>query len=168
MAKPTRELVDGLRKAAKKIESGADYSWGFVAECNCGHLAQCITSLSATEIYQKARAHDLEEWTEYANDYCPNSGVPMNSIIDALLKVGVDISDIKHLEYLSDKSILQALPGGFRYLRKGLRADAAIYMRTWASLLECRLKDLQKSTQVRTHIEPKDHEEPMIQCHGTL
>lgn len=139
MAKPNPDLIEKLREAAAKIETGADYSWGHVGRCNCGHLAQCITPLSASEIYKRANSQILEEWSEYARDYCPSSGAPMDMIMDAMFAIGLQEEDIRQLEYLSNKEVLKALPGGFRYLEKGKREDAALYMRTWAGLLESEL-----------------------------
>ncbi len=140
MAKPTFLLIEKLREAAANLESGASYSWGHVARCNCGHLAQCLLPLSSTDIYQAARSSGIDEWTEFANDYCPASGRPIDDIMDALFSLGLELGDIHQLEYLSNRAVLDALPGGFRYLEKGNRAHSALYMRTWASLLELQLK----------------------------
>ncbi|MGB0415895.1 MAG: hypothetical protein ACPGKS_03505 [Coraliomargarita sp.] len=141
MARPTQTLIDKLREAAANIESGADYNWGNPARCNCGHLAQCITPLSQTEIYQSAQAQHLDEWSEFANDYCPASGAPMDDIMDLMFDVGLQLQDINELEHLSNTKVLHALPGGFRYLEKGNKQHAALYMRTWAGVLEIELKD---------------------------
>lgn len=140
MAKASTHLIEKLRETAENLESGADYSWGHVARCNCGHLAQTLLPLSSADIYKAARSCGLDEWSEYANEYCPASGAPIDDIMDALIKVGLELSDIHELEYLSNKKVLKALPGGFRYLTKGNRPDAALYFRTWASILELELK----------------------------
>ena len=140
MARAHQKLIEKLRETAGNLESGASYSWGHVARCNCGHLAQSILSLSSAEIHCAAQNGGLDEWSEYANEYCPASGAPIDSIIDALLQTGFELKDIHHLEYLSNRAVLEALPGGFRYLQKGNRHDSALYMRTWASLLELELK----------------------------
>ena len=140
MARAHQQLIQKLRETAGNLESGANYSWGHVARCNCGHLAQSILSLSSAEIHQAAQDGGLDEWSEYANEYCPASGAPIDNIIDALLQIGLELKDIHHLEYLSNQHVLKALPGGFRYLQKGNRHDSALYMRTWASLLELELK----------------------------
>jgi hypothetical protein len=144
MAKPSTHLIEKLRKTAAHLESGADYSWGHVARCNCGHLAQSLLPLSSPEIYKAARTCGLDEWTEFANEYCPASGRPIDSIMDAMFDLGLELTDIHHLEYLSNPTILKALPSGFRYLEKGNRAHSALYMRTWASLLELELQSQMK------------------------
>lgn len=140
MARANPTLIEKLRETATNLESGADYSWGHIARCNCGHLAQCITPLSSMEIYRSARAQYIDEWTEFANDYCPASGAPMDNIMDAMFEIGLELKDIHQLEYLSNQEVLNALPGGFRYLEKGNRAHAALYMRTWAAIMELELK----------------------------
>ncbi|MEM7791486.1 MAG: hypothetical protein AAF546_08810 [Verrucomicrobiota bacterium] len=145
MARANTLLIEKLREAATNIESGAAYSWGHISRCNCGHLAQCITPLSSAEIYESARQQPIDEWTEFANDYCPASGAPMDDIMDAMFDVGLELKDIHQLEYLSNTDVLHALPGGFRYLSKGNKRDAALYMRTWAGLMEVEVKAKQTS-----------------------
>jgi hypothetical protein len=141
MAKANRELITKLHEAADKIENSNEYNWGHVGRCNCGHLAQCVTPLDKKEIYAYARIQELDEWTEYANDYCPQSGAPMDTIMDAMFEIGMELQDIHNLEYLSDKKVLEALPGGFRYLEKGKKHNAALYMHTWADVLETELDE---------------------------
>ena len=136
MATPNPYLIDKLREAASNIESGAPYNWGHVGKCNCGHLLQTIEPVKSGDIYRKAQQVMLDEYSEFANDYCPDSGVPMDDMIDSLLDVGLAIDDIPQLEYLSNKKVLEALPGGFRYLEKGKARDAVTYMKAWADVLE--------------------------------
>lgn len=99
-----------------------------------------MTPFTQSEIYSMARENYLDEWSEFANDYCPNSGVSVDRIIDQMLAAGLELKDIHQLENLSNTKVLKALPGGFRYLQKGKPLDAALYMRTWAGLLELELK----------------------------
>ena len=87
MAKASLHLIEKLRETAKSLESGADYSWGHVARCNCGHLAQTLLPLSSSDIYKAARSCGLDEWSEYANEYCPASGAPIDDIMDASAKM---------------------------------------------------------------------------------
>lgn len=150
MARPTDYLIEKLREAASNIETGAKYNWGNPAHCNCGHLAQCMTTLSTESIFKSAQAHQLDEWSEFANDYCPASGAPMDDIMDLMFEAGLELSDIHHLEYLSNKAVLNALPGGFRYLEKGKREHVALYMRTWAALLEIELKSNASKVEATT------------------
>ena len=140
MARANSKLIDKLRQAAENIESGSDYNWGHVGRCNCGHLARCLTDFSAKDISGLARRNYIDEWTEFANDYCPDNGAPIDSLTDALLDAGLELKDIHELEYLANPRVLHALPGGPRTLQKGNPLDAALYMRTWAGLLELELK----------------------------
>lgn len=139
MAHANETLIEKLREAAGNLESGKTYNWGHVSHCNCGHLAQCLTPWSSEAIYKRAQASLLTEWSEYANDYCPVNGAPIDDVMDSMFAAGLERRDIRELEYLSNPKVLEALPGGKRVLRKGNRADAAIYMRTWAALMELEL-----------------------------
>ncbi len=140
MARPNLTLIEKLRQAAKNLESGDHYNWGHVSHCNCGHLARCLTDFSAEDIYRAADASLLTEWSEYANDYCPLDGAPIDNVIDTMIAHGLTTKDIQELEYLSNRAVLEALPGGYRSLRRGDRASVALYMRTWAALMELELK----------------------------
>lgn len=144
MAKPNLQLIAALRETARQIDNGADYHWAHAGKCNCGHLAQVITGLSPKEIFQRAKKHELSEWTEYANDYCPASGQPLDEVIDQMLALGLDRRDLHHIEYLSDVRVLMAVPGGMRYLRRNQPDDVALYLRTWAGLLEIEWKEAQQ------------------------
>jgi hypothetical protein len=136
MANPNKYLIGKLREAASNIDSGASYNWGHVGKCNCGHLIRTIEPLESGDIYKKAQQVMLDEYSEFVNEYCPDSGVPMDDLIDSLMDVGLSIDDIPQLEYLSNTRVLHALPGGFRYLEKGKADDAVVYMNTWADVLE--------------------------------
>ena len=63
-------------------------------------------------------------------------------MISYLREAGLTPTDIHHLEYLSDKHILGALPGGFRWLKKNERQDVILYMEAFASILEENLLDM--------------------------
>jgi len=140
MARANPYLIEKLREAAANIEAAEDYNWGHIARCNCGHLARCMTSMTVKEISDLARKNYIDEWTEFANDYCPDNGAPIDSLTDVLLDSGFELRDIHDLEYLANPKVLHALPGGPRTLEKGKPRDAALYMRTWAGLLELELK----------------------------
>lgn len=137
MAKASQHLIDTLRQAAQNLENGADYNWGNATRCNCAHVVQCLAPDAAKDKL-KLIGPMLDEWSEYANDYCQQSGVPADQLLDILYAHGMTHEDIRQLEYLSNRDVLKALPGGFRYLEHGNRRDVALYMRTWASLLELR------------------------------
>ena len=66
-------LINALRVTADRLESGARYEWGHMGRCNCGHLVQTITQLSAYEIVASVD-FQLDEWSEHAQDYCTGTG----------------------------------------------------------------------------------------------
>lgn len=135
MARSSRHLIDSLRQVAENLENGADYNWGNATKCNCAHLVQHLAPETGVAGLREIRPQ-LDEWTEFANDYCPHSGTSTDRLLDVLYERGLTHEDIHQLEYLSNRSVLEALPGGFRYLEHGNRRHVALYMRTWASLLE--------------------------------
>ncbi|PXA04048.1 hypothetical protein DDZ13_08370 [Coraliomargarita sinensis] len=140
MAKASHLLTKSLRQLAENLENGADYNWGNATKCNCAHLVQCLAPELAKPALREIRPQ-LDEWSEFANDYCPHSGASTDQLLGLLYEHGLTHEEIHQVEYLSNRKVLEALPGGFRYLEHGNRHHVALYMRTWASLLELELKD---------------------------
>ena len=138
MAIPNFALVDILRETAERIEAGADYQWSHFGKCNCGHLAQTATRLSAVQIHRNAFCR-FAEWSEVPDDFCPQTGALIDRVVDTLFELGLNANDLRHLEDLTDGEVLRNLPGGFRYLERNLRQDAIAYMRSWANLIEAQL-----------------------------
>lgn len=138
MAYPNLTLIGALRQAATNLEGGAPYAWGNHGACNCGHLLQVITHLTKEEILRHAHT-GLGEWTEIAEDYCPVSSAPAYLMIAKLEAIGLTPTDIHCLEYLQDRTVLEQLPSGFRWLQKNVREDVILYFRTLAQLLEDKL-----------------------------
>lgn len=134
MAIPNRALVHILEETADRVESGGKYMWGHHGHCNCGQLAQTVTRLRPELIHRSALKRP-GEWSEQVNHYCPASGLVIDNVFDALVEVGLSRKDIGHLEYLSDRAILERLPGGFRWLERNQRDHLVLYLRTWAGLL---------------------------------
>lgn len=135
MAKASLELITILRKTADAIESSTSYQWGHMGSCNCGFLAQEITHLRKEEIHSRAmQGHG--DWTEQLNDYCPTSGLLMDDLISNMFSFGFDMDDLKHLERLSDKKILETIPFEERHLKHNVKGDAIKYIKAWAMLLE--------------------------------
>ncbi len=135
MANARFELIQALRTTAQKIEHNSSYQWGHMGLCNCGFLAQEITSLSKDEIHRRAMQRH-GDWSEQLNDYCPTSGLPMDDLIDQLVNFGFTPEELRHLERLSDKAVLQRLPIEKRYLSHNIKADVIIYLNAWATMLE--------------------------------
>ena len=111
MAIPNLALVDILRETADRIEAGADYQWSHFGKCNCGHLAQTATRLSAVQIHRNAFCR-FAEWSEIPDDFCPQTGVLIDRVVDTLFELGINASDLRHLEDLTDGEVLRNLPGG--------------------------------------------------------
>ena len=136
MANSNPELITALRETAQRLSSGARYEWGHMGRCNCGHLVQTITEKSDYEIV-KTIDFQLDEWSEYANDYCPGTGQKVEDLFTALQNVGFSRQDVIHLENLSDKRVLRRLANGTpRYLRRNNIEHVTLYMHTMANMLE--------------------------------
>lgn len=135
MAQPSLKVISALRSTAKRLESSPAYQWGHMGSCNCGFLAQEISGLRKDEIHTRAMQR-YGDWSEQLNDYCPTSGLRMDDLISEMLALGFDTDDLKHLERLSDSSVLRALPPNQRYLTHNRKEHVVLYLRTWADLLE--------------------------------
>jgi hypothetical protein len=140
MARPTLALVDALRETAERLKNGAHYAWGHHGSCNCGNLLQVVTKLTSGEIVRYAH-QGIGEWTELAQEFCPVTKAPLNLIIRKLAEIGLTPTDIHHLEYLTDRAVLDRLPGGFRWLHRNLREDAIVYFETFANFLYEKLQE---------------------------
>ena len=89
-----------------------------------------------------AYAHTgIGEWTELAEDYCPLTNAPVNLLLFKLQQLGLTPTDIHNLEYLEDRSVLESLDGGFRWLKRNQREDVIAYFEAYANLLENQLID---------------------------
>lgn len=140
MARPEPRLIEALRSTAQRLESGASYRWTHMGMCNCGHLAQTVTGRRKEELHRMAQ-EKAGDWSQQVVDYCPTSGFPMDHVITSLLDLGLSQSDLRHLEWLSDRAILRQIParhrsGSGHYLDRRRRSDVVLYMRTWADQLE--------------------------------
>jgi hypothetical protein len=135
MANPSVELIEVLKRTSHKLEQSQTYQWGHMGACNCGFLAQEITLFKKEEIHSRAmQGHG--DWSEQLNDYCPTSGLPMDDLISEMIAFGFDADDLKNLERLSDKRILQRLPLEERNLHYNHKHDVVKYLRTWAAMAE--------------------------------
>ena len=135
MAKATIELINALRLTAHSLRNGAYHSWGHHGACNCGNLVQSVTKFTKEEILQYAHT-GTGEWTELAQEFCPITNAPLTLVFGKLTAIGLTPTDIHHIEYLSDRKILEQLPGGFRWLKRNKREDAIAYFDSFANVLE--------------------------------
>ncbi|QJD78016.1 hypothetical protein [Spirosoma rhododendri] len=135
MARPTPELIESLRRTARKLQHGSPYQWGHMGGCNCGNLAQELTKLTRDDIHRYAMQR-YGDWNEQVEDYCPTSQLPIDLIINEMLNAGLTIEDLKHLEKLDDRDVLNRIPLSQRFLKHNVRNDVVLYMNVWADMLE--------------------------------
>jgi hypothetical protein len=146
MAKATIEVIRALRLTADKLEKGSSFQWGHMGSCNCGNLAQTITHFTKEEIH----AFALEKrgnWSDQLIDYCPTSGYPMDMIIAKMIEIGFTLDDLGHLEWLSDRKVVERIGPNTKLYRND-RSDVVKYMRTWAVLLEEEWMQTQQTPQI--------------------
>lgn len=136
MARASQALVIALRTTAARLDRGSPYQWGHFGKCNCGHLVETVCGLAPAKIHELA-LDGTGDWEAIANAYCPTSGYPIDDVVTQLLALGLTTDDLGHLEKLDDPAVLDALPGGKRWLVRNERADVVAYLRAWADLLEC-------------------------------
>ncbi len=143
MAYPNKQLIGSLRETANRLKEGAAYAWGNHGACNCGNLLQVVSNYTKEEILSYAHT-GIGEWTELAEDYCGVSNAPVDLLITKLQEIGLTPTDIHNLEYLEDRTVLEQLPGGFRWLKKNVREDVIVYFETFANVLEAQYARLKR------------------------
>jgi len=127
-------LSHALRVTALRVRDDATtYRWTHQGTCNCGHLAQTLTSCDARAIHA-AGLESHGDWSEHARDYCPTSGLAIDRIMAVMFEAGVTADDLVHLERLSDPRILRRLGVGALDFRS--REDVARYLTAWAELAD--------------------------------
>jgi len=133
---PSLILVDALRRTARKLSAGVAYQWGHMGSCNCGNLAQELTTLTKAEIHAFAM-QGRGDWREQVEEFCPTSGLPMDLLIAEILNKGLTTSDLQNLERLSDKRVLARIAFERRnQMHHNRRDDVVLYLNEWANLLE--------------------------------
>jgi hypothetical protein len=128
------QLILALRRVADKLESGAIYMWGHMGACNCGNLAQELTSFTKDEIHTYAMQRP-GEWKDQLLEFCPNTGFPFDLIIERMLDFDLNIEELRCLEELSDPRVL-SLMGATQPLKRNKRDDVIAYLRAFATLKE--------------------------------
>ena len=134
MAYANTRLIRALRVTTARLREGAGYQWGHLGMCNCGQLAQTVTKRSKRDIHEAALAGGGGEWRDRAREYCPTSGLAIDSIVGALLDHGLNTHDLADLEYLDNPRVLARLGPG-THLRRNSREDLVRYLDAWAELL---------------------------------
>lgn len=138
MAYANTQIIEALTRTAARLRTDVDYRWTHMGACNCGHLAQTVTTLSRAELHAMA-LEKPGDWSEQAVDFCPTSGYPMDHVIATMLELGLTTQDLVHLERLSDPDILARLPSALRHVDYRKRDDVVRYLDAWAELLSDQL-----------------------------
>lgn len=115
--------------------------------CNCGHLAQTVSSMSAAQIHAIAM-EKRGDWHDQVVEHCPTSGLPMDHLIDSLVELGLDHRDLAHLERLSCPDVLRLVPVEERPLSYRRRSHVVRYLRALAELAESRMPRREDPTPV--------------------
>lgn len=129
-------LTLALKETVERLKSAhTPYSWGHFGKCNCGHLAQTITQKTSKEIHESA-SYLGGDWGVRAEEYCPVSRYLIDDIIRQLLVLGLEQTDIVHLENLSDPKVIARIPGDRTRLERNSKEDAIAYMEAMIALSE--------------------------------
>jgi hypothetical protein len=147
MATPSIKTIEALKKTVKQLENGNRYEWGHMGSCNCGNLAQAVTSFTRAEI-QKYALEKQGDWSNQLLDYCPTSGYPIDMIIERMVDYGFSPQDLRHLEWLSDEVVLKRMNVSF--LNRNLKSDTIAYLKAWAAMLEEQLEKVHDFTKTTT------------------
>lgn len=152
MAKASRFLIEALERTAARLSTPeVAYQWGHMGLCNCGHLAQEVTHYSKAEIHAYAMQTRLGDWADQVSAFCPGSGMPMDLVIESMLRAGFSASDLKHLERLADPQVLALVDWERRQtLRHNVREDVICYLQAWAELLRGQLSGLEETAPQQT------------------
>ncbi|MEM7647212.1 MAG: hypothetical protein AAF203_09900 [Pseudomonadota bacterium] len=130
-----QNLISNLNQTIALLEQSSDYQWGSFGACNCGHLAQAMTGYHKNDLHRWAQ-EKKGEWSDLSEQYCESSGYKIDDVIQVMLKNGLDLKDIRDIEYLSNGRILEKLPGGKRFLERNHIDDVILYFQAWVTLLE--------------------------------
>jgi hypothetical protein len=155
MRRATPELLRALRATAVRLAAGESYQWTHQGRCNCGHLARELTTFSAAELHRMA-LEKPGDWSEKAREYCPSSGYPIDHVIEQMLRVGLTLEDIQHLERLSDPAVLARVPADRRPLRRDVREDVVAYLLAFAAHVESALGRADAVARLNAGLDPSD------------
>jgi hypothetical protein len=168
MALPTARLVVALRETAARLRSpDATYRWSHFGHCNCGHLAQTMTGLSAAAVY-RAAFQGAGDWGQQAAamldglDWgdrpgldegafepevmrCGSTGRPLDAIFGEMAAFGLDRRDFDALEDLSDGDVLRRMGRSTTGLERNVRENVVAYLEAWADVVAERLDDLERA-----------------------
>ena len=131
-----QNLTLALKETVGRLKrTTTPYSWGHFGKCNCGHLAQTVTQKTSKEIHESA-SYLGGDWGVRAEEYCPVSRYLIDDIIRQLLILGLEQTDIVHLENLSDPKVISRIPGNKIKLERNSKEDAIAYMEALIEISE--------------------------------
>ena len=78
----------------------------------------------------------------HAKIYFESSGLPVDDLIKKILKTGIRIDEIAHLEWLTDPNIIRYIPSDKKPLCYKKKEDLIYYLETWRSILNVKRKSL--------------------------
>lgn len=169
MAAASHRLIVALRQTAARLaRKETTYKWASFAHCNCGHLAQTITGLDPSDIQRRAMRRE-GDWANQAKnvitlkfpefDYgdrpaldegawepenvgaCQVTGAPLDDVLSEMYALGLEPSDVGHLERLSDPRVRRRLGNNTGYFPHHRRENVVAYLEAWADLLEVHLTE---------------------------
>lgn len=92
--------------------------------------------------YGDRPALDEGAWEPENVGACRATGARLDSVLEAMVRLGLDPHDIAHLERLSDPEIRRQLGTNTEYFAHYQRENVIAYLSAWADLLEARLEEL--------------------------
>lgn len=110
-------LLGALKQAVVALEKDyIFYDWNKPHSCNCGLVIQALTGLtsgnvsslfSAAKIDAFLKPEDRKSWRDVCQVSCSITGEPIRRVFKKLKDLGMRPEDIVHLEFLSNKAILE-------------------------------------------------------------
>lgn len=76
------------------------------------------------------------DWGQQALEYCGQTGFEIDTIIEELLALGLERSDIQEIERLSNPKVRRRMAETGERVAHFARTDAIRYFEAWADLLE--------------------------------
>lgn len=107
-------LPEALAIAINALEADTfAYKWDKPSTCNCGIVISAIAeSRNALPLFLFARGQttykpERHTWRELCQNSCSVTGKPLTEVFQQLEEMGLSPKDIVHLEYMTNKAILQ-------------------------------------------------------------
>ena len=139
MAAPHPRLIDALRETAERLRGDSDYKWSTM-DLQLRTSRTTVTQRTPREIHEAAQQR-AGDWGQHALEYCGQTGLEMDHILQKLLDLGLTRADIRDIERLSNSDVLRRMGGMATGVTHFARTDAIAYFEAWADLLEEQLPE---------------------------